>query len=103
MKTISFFQSIFWNHQLSTHYICRWKKNTLHLTMGGGGGAAAGGGGGEGRPLIKVMRSRVRLYRDQLPTMGARAGLTREARRAKFTDGWGIKSFLRCSSYFVGI
>ena len=37
--------------------------------MGGGGGAAAGGGGGEGRPLIKVMRSRVRLYRDQLPTI----------------------------------
>ena len=39
-------------------------KNTLHLTMGGGGG----GGGGEGR-RIKVMRSRVRLYRDQLPTI----------------------------------
>ena len=39
------------------------KKNAFHFTMGGGGG------GGEGRRRIKVMRSRVRPYRDQLPTI----------------------------------
>ena len=41
------------------------KKNTLHLTKSGGGG----GGGGEVRRRNKVMRSRVRLYRDQLTTI----------------------------------
>ena len=38
---------------------------------------------------------------------GVQGRFTREARRAEFTDGWmdgwGIKSVLQCSSYFVGI